>query len=169
MPTDVLQSIDAAVEFLGSGGDVTLSTASLAAGAGRASAEYDHGGGATTSRPIRFTLEAGFKFNAAPAVGDGVEVHVFGYNVNTERPAGLSGSDAALGGTNDERLRNSLFSMTVEAWSTSTSDLFRNSREFESACRYFIVVVYNRTGNSALSATEADCWVKLTPTNPEAQ
>lgn len=169
MPTDILQSIDAVVEFLGSGGDVVLTTASLAAGSGRQSGEYDHGGGATTSRPIRFTLEAGFKFNAAPTVGDGVEVHVFAYNDATKRPAGLGASDAALGGTNDERLRNSLASMTVEAWSTSTSDLFRNTLEFETSARYLLIVVYNRAGNSALSATEADCWVTLTPTNPESQ
>lgn len=169
MPTEILQSIDAVVEFLGSGGDVTLSTASIAAGAGRASAEWDHGGGAETSRKRLFTVEAGIKFGSAPTVGDGVEIHVFGYNDTSDRPAGLSGSDSALGGTNDERLRNSLVSDVVEAWSTSTSDTFRKTFEFVSSCRYFIVVVYNRTGNSALSSTEADCWVRITPNDREIQ
>lgn len=164
--TDILYAQGTTYEFGTSTGDYDMTTASLAAGSGRQSDQHDAG---SADRAIRMRLEGFLKFGAAPTVGDGVEIHVFGYNDTAKRPAGLGATDAALGGTNDERLRDSLVSMTIEAWSTSTSDEFSKAIEFESSCRYFIIVIYNRTGNSALSSTENDCLVRLTAVNPQIQ
>ena len=166
MPSKGLRAEGTSYEW-NSGGDASLTTASLAADAGRQGAEYDRGSG-DLDPWVRFFLYA--KFNAAPTVGDPIIVAIFAHDDTSHRPALLSASDAALGGSSDNLLREALHQFRAEAGTTTASNkITATSPPLFIPQRYVIPVIFNVSGNQVLSSTEADCGLVMRPFSIEAQ
>lgn len=143
------------LEWKDTGGDYTLTQASLADGAGRAGAEHDWG---VTGIPDKVLFEVQFDPNVAPTAGEVVNYFVAEGSDGTNYPGEVTGSDAAFSSEDDAaRLA---FVGAVPA--SNDTDPHRGTFVFFPSARYFVPVVMNQSGQAFTSST-SDHWIKVTP------
>lgn len=159
MTNEILQKQGTTVVW-NTGGDEALTLASLANGNGRAGDEHDFG--ATHASRVRVELEV--DPNAAPTAGTTFVVYWSSSQDGTDYDGECTGSDAAY---NDENDMARLHFVGVLVC-TNDTDPQRASWLFFLPARYGLPVVSNQSGQ-ALTATEADHHVKVTPLIDEVQ
>jgi len=159
MANEVLQKQGTTVVW-NTGGDETLTLASLADGNGRAGDEHDFG--ATYSALVR--VEAEFDFASAPTAGNTMDIYWSSSQDGTDYDGECTGSDAAYNDENDMKRLHPVGSLVC----TNDTDPQRQSWLFYLPSRYGLPVVSNQSGQ-ALTATEADQHVKVTPIITEVQ
>jgi len=138
-------------QFLASGGDVTHTLTSLAAGAGRQSAQLDRGA-ETTGHPFLFRWRFWCQFATAPVVDESIDIYIKtsdGTHLDNDDGTG----DIALSAENKLKNLHYIGSMIVDE--ASATPEFSASGTFECYERYLNVVVWNDTAD-ALSATAAE-------------
>lgn len=162
MANKIYNAPETAVTFKDSGGDVVITLASLGAGAGRVSAQYDRGAG---SKPALYKWRGVFQFDSAPAVGELVELYLFGGD-GTVVDGTLGTSDAAM--TTDKRRNGKLIGVVVVDTTSATTDIV-GSGVCEIFDRYVSLGVWNGSAGDTLEATANACYVVLTPIPPEIQ
>lgn len=142
------------IEFKDSGGDAAFTCTSLAAGAGRQSAQYDFG---TSARPYIFSWRAYVKFSTTPVVGEVIDVYIKtsdGTYVDNDDGT----TDAALSA--EDKLKNLTRIGFITVDEASTTAPMVASGVVELPDQYVQVVFFNRTAD-ALSSTAADCGFRL--------
>lgn len=159
MANEILQK-DGTTVVWNSGGDETLTLASLANGNGRAGDEHDFG----AAYAGRVRIELNVDPNVAPTAGTVFVVYWSSSADGTNYDGECTGSDAAY---NAEEDMARLHLVGVLPCSNDT-DPQRRSWIFFLPARYGLPVVSNQSGQ-ALTATEADHWVSVTPLIDEVQ
>lgn len=151
------------IQFMGSGGDATLTLASLANGSARASNSYDLGAtGWDQLWACRLVLE----FGSAPTAGEQCHGYLAFSDDDTVWNAGISGSDAAWpsDGNEDEWAKQ----LGIPAcWLTCTNDASGTTQisqwfPFRPIARYVVAVVDNNSGVS-LHTTAANLRFEIIP------
>ena len=142
MPNKIYLAPETAKTWTDSGGDYTLTLASLAADGVRVGARHDLGS-ASRSRLYewRFIVDG---FSTAPVVGETVDVYV-ATSDGTYVDGAVGTSDAA-GST--VALPNLLFLRAATVQTTSTTDDLVISGQVEIAARYVSPVVHNNTADA---------------------
>lgn len=164
MPNKVYYAPETVKVFVGSGGDAVITLASLANAAGRISAQLDRG---TGSLAAELRWQAKFKVAVAPAIGAGIRVYLItGQDSTTVLDGGFGTADAAV--TPEDMLRNATLIGTVVCDEASNTKSFVRSGLIWVKARYLSIAVWNDSGQ-ALSATSADCEIRLTPEPDEIQ
>jgi len=153
---------ETALEFKASAGDVTFTPTSLAATAGRQSAEHDFGAAA---RAANFTWRAYLQFATAPVVGQVVDIYAKTSD-GTHDDNDDGATDAAVSA--QDKLRNLYYLGSVIVDEASTTPEFSASGQCFLPARYFQVVWWNAT-DDALSSTAADNGFILEPWSMQAQ
>lgn len=156
------RAIETRIVFKSTGGDVLFTPTSLAAGAGRISAQYDQGVGA---KPMRWLWDLATKWATATVIGEVIELYIVpGDNSNI---GGLGTSDAAV--SSKDLLRNALFIANhIVDRTTGNSVVQESEGVVVIPWRKFSIVWWNATAD-ALSATASDHEFGLTPIPPELQ
>lgn len=149
-----------AVLFDAAGTNVAITCTSLAAAAGRVSAQWDRGTGA---QPMTYLWEARAILQSGSVLGEAIDFFLPTYAVASKVPGRLGTSDAALGSTNQlgSIRRQRIGSLTAEG---NTSELV-GSGYVTLIGRYGSLVVVNWT-TAIFSATSTDFEFRLTP-HPE--
>jgi hypothetical protein len=152
------------VEFRDSGGNVSISLASLATGTGRVSDRVDRGPGSKPGlyevRGIFQTITLGFN------IGDAVELYLF-QSDGVYIDGSVGAVNASFTGT--KRL-NGIYIGSVVAASTSAGvDHIGSFADVKITSRYFSLGVYNSSTVRALSSTPNVNRVIFTPVPEEIQ
>lgn len=142
------------------GGDEALTLASLANNAGRAGDEHDFG----EVHPSLARVEAQFDPSVAPTAGKVINIYWSSSADGTLYDGECGGSDVAYSAEEDTARLYPVGSFVFTA-STNTQ---RQSWILLLPARYGLPVVFNLSGQ-ALTATEADHYIKVTPLIDEAQ
>lgn len=159
MANDILQKQGTTVVW-NTGGDADLTLASLANGNGRAGDEHDFG----AAHAARARLEANFDFNAAPTAGLTMGIYWSSSADGTNYDGECTGTDAAYNSEDDAKRLHYVCTLVC----SNDTDPQRTSGIFFLPARYGLPVVMNASGQ-ALTATEADQWIKVTPLIDEVQ
>ena len=136
-------------EFLASGGDVTFTLTSLAASAGRQSAQLDLG---ASAQPFMFRWRAWVKFATTPVVGESIDIYIKtsdGTHLDNDDGTG----DAAVSA--EDKLKNLRYVGSIIVDEASSTPEFSASGTVAIYERYVQLVIWNATAD-ALSATAAD-------------
>lgn len=152
---DFLQKQGTTVSWLGSGGDETLTFASLADNAGRKGTSHDWG----AIFPVRVFVELKIQFGAGPTAGLPVSVYYAASTDGTNFDGALADADAAC---SDLAILSQLHYVGVLGSDDQGSGAQRSSWLFALPSRYGFFVVYNDSGQ-ALSATETHHGLYVTP------
>lgn len=165
MANQILAVPGTPITFEDSGGDIALTLASLANGAGRISAQWDRGAGA---KPIEYRWQMRYRANAAPTVAatNVVRVYLECSDDGTFVAGGLGTADAAVSA--EVLLTLGEFLGAVEITEASTTRDFVRQGNIWIRSRYVSVAVWNATG-VALHATAANNEFRLTPVPSEIQ
>jgi len=153
---------ETAIEFAASGGDVTFTPTSLAASAGRQSAQHDFG---ASARAFLFDWRAYCKFTTTPVVGEHIDIYLKtsdGTHIDNDDGT----TDAAV--SNVDKLSNLTRIGRIIVDEASTTPEFVASGVVSIMARHVQVVFWNDTAD-ALSATAADNGFVLNPVTPQAQ
>ena len=148
-----------AIEFTSSSTE-TLTLTSLAAGAGRQSAEHDRG---TGDLDMLYEWRAWCKFATTPVVGEMVNIYLKTSD-GTHDDNDDGASDAALSAENKLKNLDYVGSITVDE--ASATPEFSSSGKTTITSRYIQAVVFNNTAD-ALSSTATDHGVSFTPIIPK--
>lgn len=151
---DFLTRLGTAITLKNTGGTVALTLTSVAAGAGRKSAQVDLG---ATFSP-RFLVTLLTKFGSAPTAGTPVEVYWASTPDGSAYDGGIAAGDDAL---SDADINKQLQLIGVLC-ADNTTNAQQQAWMFFPPSRYGIIVVFNGTGQ-ALSGTAGDHLVTLTP------
>ena len=153
---------ETALEFKASGGDVLFTCTSLAAGAGRQSAEHDLG---ATARAYMFEWRAYTKFATAPVVDEYIDVYLkTSDGAHDDNDDGSS--DSAVSAEN--KLKNLKYIGSIVVDEASTTPEFSSSGIVKITSRYFQIVFWNGTAD-AFSGTAADHGLSLKPFSIQGQ
>jgi hypothetical protein len=159
----VYATIGTPITFKDSGGDIGITLANLGYGAGRLSARYDRGAGA--SRPVRHVVQGVFQFETAAVVGETVELWLFESD-GTYADANVGTADAAL--TSVQR-NNGKFIGAVVVPTTDGAANFIGSFSVNIYQRYFSIGVWNASGSKNLKNTANANLVIVTPDPDDIQ
>lgn len=163
MANKVYRSVEAAITFRDSGGDVVLSLLNLGFGAGRVSARYDRGAGSLAKLHEVIGV---FQFETAPAVGEVVEIYLF-QSDGTYMDGTLGTSDAAL--TTDKRRNGMLIGSVVVDTTSTATDIIGRFLDVPITSRYYSIGVWNGSAADNLENTANACRVIVTPNPDEIQ
>lgn len=162
MTSKAYQLAETALTFKASGGDVTFTPTSLAAGAGRQSAQKDFG---TSARSYMYNWRAYVKFATTPVVGETIDIYI--KTSDGTYPDNDDGTtDAAVSAK--DKLKNLTFIGSIVVDEASTTPQFVASGRVQLSHRYMQVVFWNATVD-ALSSTAADNGFILEPTVVQGQ
>lgn len=153
---------ETAISFKASGGDVTFTCTSVAASAGRQSAQHDLG---TAARAFIFNWRAYVKFATTPVVGETVDVYLKtsdGTHIDNDDGT----TDAAVSA--EDKLKNLHYIGSIIVDEASTTPEFVGSGTCTIYSRYVQVVFWNATSD-AFSSTAADCGFELEPVAIQGQ
>jgi hypothetical protein len=153
---------ETAITFKNTGGTVTFTPDSITAGNGAQSAHHDL---TTSARSRRFAWRAYCKMQAAPAIGDTIDVYLK-YSDGTYPDNDDGTGDIALSST--DKLRNLHYIGNIVMDENSATPTFVGSGSVEIDHRYVAVVFLNSTAVQ-VSTTAADSGFILTPVPDEVQ
>jgi len=153
---------ETAIMFQSSGGTVAFTPTSLAAGAGRQSAQHDFG---ASARAFMFDARAYCKFATTPVVGEIIDVYL-----KTSDGTHIDNDDGTTdaGVSAEDKLKNLTYIGSIIVDEASTTPEFVMSAPVSIRARYVQVVFWNRTAD-AFSATATDHGFVLNPTTMQAQ
>lgn len=162
MTSKAYQLAETEITFKASGGTVAFTPTSLAASAGRQSAQHDFG---ASARAYMFNWTAYVKFATTPVVGEKIDVYVKtsdGTHIDNDDGT----ADAAVSAADKLKNLKHIGSITVDE--ASATPEFSASGRVQLSRRYVQVVFWNSTAD-ALSATAADHGFILEPTVVQGQ
>ena len=161
MANAIYQQIGTEVSFA-SAGDVAFSAASVAAGAGRKSAQWDRG---VSPQSEEYSWRAKCSLQATPVLGETIDFYM-ATSDNTILDGTVTAGDATF--TDDDALPNMLWigSLIVD---TVTTTSIQASGVFRMTARYGVLVMWNSTAIETLSATAGDHDFIVTPVYLEVQ
>lgn len=162
MTSKAYQLDETALEFKASAGDVVFTCTSLAASAGRQSAEHDLGAAA---RAYAYEWRAYCQFATAPVVGETVDVYLKTSD-GTHDDNDDGASDAAVSA--EDKLKNLKYMGSIVVDEASATPEFSASGVVQITSRYMQVVFWNATAD-ALSATAAEHGLSLKPFSIQGQ
>lgn len=144
------------VSFKASGGDVAMTLTSLAASAGRQSAQWDRG---ASDLDYLYEWRAYIKFATTPVVGETYDLYL-----KTSDGTHLDNDDGTgdIAVSSSDKLKNlqQIGSITVDE--ASSTPEFSASGRVSIGARYVHLVAWNATAD-ALSSTATDHGIILTP------
>lgn len=162
MANKIYHAEESPIVFINSGGTVAFTPKSVANGAGRISAQWDRGAG---SKSALYQWSAKTKWQATPTIGSRLRLYLAESDVAAQIPGGLGAADAGV--ATEDLLRNCRFIGNVVVDRTSASEIDANGQVLIRA-RYVSLVWWN-AGGAALTATDADHELRLTPKPWEIQ
>ena len=166
MANKVLIDPETTIEWRDSGGDETITLASLGAGVGRNGEFHDWG---AAPRSLRYYLKFFCQFDATPVVGDTVLIFVreAGLTASIVKPTNDDGDgDIALSAL--DKIRNLKLVTRLSVDEASTSGVMAVETFFRTAARQFAPVVFNNSAD-ILHSTAANNGVDITPVPFEIQ
>jgi len=150
------------IEFLASGGDVTFTLTSLAADAGRQSAQHDFG---ASSRAASFEWRGWVQFATTPVIGETVDIYLkTSDGTHIDNDDGTGDIDVSA----EDKLDNlkPIGSIIIDE---TTADLeFSASGVVYIPYRYINIIFWN-SASDVLTATASEHGFSLTPIPLEAQ
>ena len=158
----IYETPGSAVAFRGSGGTVTLTPQNEGAGKGRVSNPWDRGAG---SQPARYKWRMRTRWAATPAAGDTLRIYLVTSD-GTNPDGTVSATDAELA-SETSLLNNCQFIGSVV--SAGVDQVEVGSGVCMIHDRYVQVAVWNGSAAKALTNTEADHILTLTPIPDDIQ
>jgi hypothetical protein len=153
-----------AVTFDAAGTDVVFTLTSLAAGAGRQSAQHDF---TDAARPYKYRWRASVKFSTAPVVGERIDYYYKSALTSTTILDNDDGTgDIALSST--DKLRNLHYIGSIIVDEAATGVEMVASGTISIMERFVHIVCHNATAD-VLSATSTDMSFTLTPISIQGQ
>ena len=165
MPSKQYFATETATSFKGSGGDKTMTFASLANGSCRVGAQWDRGSG---SKPGLYIWKIKTKASSTLTAGNSAKLYVAQSMDTTDIPGRIPATDQTISSGLPDRFRNLTLCGSVALDSTTNTDSFVAVGLVELWGRYVSPVFYNDFGQ-ALSSTESDHEIIFTPYVPEMQ
>lgn len=162
MTSKAYQLDETAIDFAASGGDVVLTLTSLAAGAGRQSAEHDLG---TSARAFAYEWRAYCQFATTPVVGETIDIYLKTSD-GTHDDNDDGATDAALSA--EDKLRNLRYLGSIIVDEASATPEFSASGTIQINSRYIQIVFWNNTAD-ALSSTASEHGLSLKPFSVQGQ
>jgi len=162
MPNKIYINPETAITFKASGGTVAFTPTSLAASAGRVSAQHDRG---TSARAASFEWRVKTKFNTQPVVNEIIELYL-ATSDGTIVDGNVGTADAAL--ASGDKWNNLHYIGSIVVDKADVAEVFHASGEFRLIAQKFSVVWWNNTAD-ALSSTAGDHEFIATPIPPEIQ
>ena len=162
MPSKAYLIPETAITFKSTGGTVAFTPTSLAAGAGRQSAQHDFG---VAARAYVFNWRGYFQSATAPVVGETVNIYAKtsdGTHIDNDDGTG----DIALSAEN--KLKNLTFIGSITVDETTQDQEFSSSGIVTLPSRYFNVVFFNDTVD-AFTSTAIEHGFILEPVVTEMQ
>jgi hypothetical protein len=146
------------ITFQSSGGSAVLTPTSVAAGAGRISAQFDRGAGA---QPALYRWRAFTKWLASPAVGDQLRLYLVTSDGTNQDGNGLGTADAAVASEAELSANCQQFGSVIAGAAASQTEAQSGFVEIRE--RYISVAIWDGSATKALTATATDTAISLTP------